>query len=78
MALYVARMGSRRISAVGIINLIDMKSWFNFYGDEGFIGKVQLSFCPRLGEYVKYFNDDYVVKKVVHTEDIVNLFVRKD
>ncbi|MCU9611790.1 hypothetical protein OEK97_28185, partial [Escherichia coli] len=62
---------------VGIINQIDM--WFNLYfgkiETESFIDKMRFHFCPRVGEHIKCFNDEYVVEKVIHTEDIVILTV---
>ena len=80
MAQYVARMGTKLARAVGIINQIDMGLWFNLYfgkiETESFIDKMRFNFCPRVGECIKYFNDEYVVENVIHTEDIVILIVR--
>jgi hypothetical protein len=64
---------------LGIINQTNMWLYFNLYfgklEKETFIDKIRLSFCPRVGESIKYFNDEYVVEKVIHTEDIVILIV---
>ena len=77
MALYVARMGIKPTRSVGIIDLIDM--WFNIYlgsvDSANFIGRVELSFCPSVGEFLVYFGNEYCVTKVVHAEKIVLLVV---
>lgn len=44
-------------------------------GDGEFLAKVELQFCPRVGETIVYFDKEYTVEKIQHLLALTKVIV---
>lgn len=44
-------------------------------GNGEFLAVMNFAFCPRKGESIEYFNQTYLVEKVIHSESSIALIV---